>query len=68
MTSSWPTGTPSTGSSGYVTVTTDSREELTTACVAVEQAAGQAGIELRLLYGAQDVAFACSLPLGRGLS
>ena len=54
--------------SGYVTVTSDSREELTTACAAVEQAAGQAGIELRLLYGAQDIAFASSLPLGRGLS
>jgi hypothetical protein len=54
--------------SGYVTVTTDTREELTTACAAVEQAAGQARIELRLLYGEQDVAFACSLPLGRGLS
>ncbi len=54
--------------SGYVTVTTDSREELTTSCAAAEQAAGQAGIELRLLYGAQDVAFACSLPLGRGLT
>lgn len=53
---------------GYVTVTADSREELATACAAVEQAAGQAGIELRLLYGAQDVAFACSLPLGRGLT
>ena len=52
--------------SGYVTVTADTREELTTACLAVEQAAGQAGIELRLLYGEQDVAFACSLPLGPG--
>jgi hypothetical protein len=54
--------------SGYVTVTTDTRAELSAARGAVEQAAGQAGIELRLLYGAQDVAFACSLPLGRGLS
>ncbi len=53
---------------GYVTVTSDGREELKTACAAVEQAAGQAGVELRLLYGAQDVAFACALPLGRGLS
>jgi hypothetical protein len=54
--------------SGYVTVTTESRQELTRACAVVEQAAGQARIELRLLYGEQDVAFACSLPLGRGLS
>ena len=43
---------------GYVTVTTDSREQLTSSCAAAEQAASQAGIELRLLYGAQDVAFA----------
>jgi len=54
--------------SGYVTVTSDSREDLAASCAAAEQAAGQAGIELRLLYGAQDVAFACSLPLGRGLT
>ncbi len=54
--------------SGYVTVTTDTRDELAGACSAVEQAAGQARIELRLLYGEQDAAFACSLPLGRGLS
>jgi hypothetical protein len=54
--------------SGYVTVTGDSRAELTSACAAVEQAVGQAGIELRLLYGEQDRAFACSLPMGRGLT
>ncbi|HUY65510.1 MAG TPA: SCO6880 family protein [Acidimicrobiales bacterium] len=54
--------------SGYVTVTADTRDELTGACAAVEQAAGQARIEIRLLYGEQDAAFACSLPLCRGLS
>ncbi len=54
--------------SGYVTVTADSRAELDPARAALEQAAGQARIELRLLYGEQDAAFACSLPLGRGLS
>jgi hypothetical protein len=54
--------------SGYVTVTADSRDELADARSAVEQAAGQARIELRLLYGEQDVAFTCTLPLGRGLS
>ncbi len=53
---------------GYVTLTADTRHELTTARAALEQAAGQSRIELRLLYGEQDVAFACSLPLGRGLS
>ncbi len=54
--------------SGYVTVTTDTRAELASACAAVEQAAGQARVDLRLLYGEQDLAFTCSLPLGRGLS
>ncbi len=54
--------------SGYLTVTADSRDELRGARAAVEQAAGQARVELRLLYGEQDVAFACSLPLGRGLA
>ena len=52
--------------SGYLTVTSDSREELTTSCLAAEQAAGQAGVELRLLYGAQDATFACSLPSRSG--
>ncbi len=54
--------------SGYVTVTADSRDELTDVCSSMEQAAGQAGVELRLLYGEQDAAFVCSLPVGRGLS
>ena len=54
--------------SGYVTLTADSRRELDAARPVLEQAAGQARIELRLLFGEQDTAFACSLPLGRGLS
>jgi hypothetical protein len=54
--------------SGYLTVTADSRTELAAACSSAEQAAGQSGLELRLLYGTQDAAFACSLPLGRGLT
>ena len=54
--------------SGYVCLTADSRRELDEARAALEQAAGQARIELRLLFGEQDAAFACSLPLGRGLS
>jgi hypothetical protein len=53
---------------GYVTVTAATRDELDRARAVVEQAAGQARLELRLLYGEQAVAFACSLPLGRGLS
>ncbi len=54
--------------SGYVTVTADTSGELREACTAIEQAAGQARLELRLLYGEQDVAFTCTLPIGRGLS
>jgi hypothetical protein len=54
--------------SGYLTVTADTRSELVAGCSSVEQAAGQSGLEIRLLYGTQDAAFACSLPLGRGLS
>jgi hypothetical protein len=54
--------------SGYVTVTADSRPELDAVRAAIEQAAGQARIELRLLFGEQDGAFTCGLPLGRGLS
>jgi hypothetical protein len=54
--------------SGYVSVTAETRPALRAACAAVEQAAGQARVDLRLLYGEQDVAFTCSLPLGRGLS
>ena len=54
--------------SGYVTVTGASRDQLREACAEIEQAAGQARIDLRLLYGEQDKAFTCTLPFGRGLS
>ncbi len=54
--------------SGYVTLTADTRDELSSARAVLEQAAGQSRIELRLLYGEQDAAFVCGLPLGRGLS
>jgi hypothetical protein len=54
--------------SGYVGVTADSEAELVAACAVVEQSAGQARLELRRLYGQQDAALLCLLPLGRGLS
>lgn len=54
--------------SGYVTVTADSRAQLAEACAAIEQAAGHARLELRRLFGQQDEAYLCTLPLGRGLS
>jgi hypothetical protein len=53
---------------GYVTVTARTLEELEMACGEVVQAAHQCRIELRRLYGAQDAAFACTLPFGRGLA
>lgn len=52
---------------GYVTVTASSLEELEDACSEVEQVAQQSRLELRRLYGEQDVAFTCTLPLCRGL-
>ncbi len=54
--------------SGYVTVTAPTAEQLDDECQATEQAAGQARMELRRLYGDQLRALACTLPLGRGLS
>ena len=54
--------------SGYVTVTADTWHELDVAAGRVEQAAGQAHLELRRLYGEQDEAFTWTLPLARGLA
>ena len=52
---------------GYVTVSASGPDELEGACGQVEQAAGQAGLELRRCYGDQADTFLCALPLGRGL-
>jgi len=54
--------------SGYVTVSAASSESLEEACQTTEQAAGQAHLELRRLYGDQGRALTCTLPLARGLS
>jgi hypothetical protein len=54
--------------SGYVGVTGDSRAELEASCASLEQAAGHARLEVRRLFGQQDTALLCLLPLGRGLS
>ena len=51
---------------GYVTVSASGPDELEDACGQVEQAAGQAGLELRRCYGDQADTFLCTLPLGRG--
>ncbi len=54
--------------SGYVSVSAPSREQLVAACESTEQAASQCRLELRRLYGTQEEAFTCTLPLARGLS
>jgi hypothetical protein len=54
--------------SGYVTVSAGDTDVLEEACGRMEQAAGQAGLELRRCYGDQAMAFTCTLPLGRGLA
>jgi hypothetical protein len=54
--------------SGYVTVSAPNLEQLAAACDSTEQAASQCRLELRRLYGAQEQAFTCTLPLGRGLA
>jgi hypothetical protein len=54
--------------SGYVTVNAGDQDALEEACGRVEQAAGQAGLEIRRCFGDQLEAFLCTLPLGRGLS
>jgi len=53
--------------SGYVTVSARSAEELEEACGQVVQSGHQCRLELRRLYGVQDLAFTWTLPLGRGL-
>ena len=52
---------------GYVTVTAPTEDELVAACAEVEGIANQSGVELRRLWGEQDVAFTFTLPLGRGV-
>lgn len=54
--------------SGYVTVSAPSEELLADGCDATEQAAGQSRLELRRLFGDQERALGCTLPLCRGLS
>lgn len=54
--------------SGYVTVRAGTSAALDQACEATEQAAGQANLELRRLYGDQDRALLHGLPLCTGLA
>jgi hypothetical protein len=49
-------------------VTAPTKDLLTAACEMTEQAAGQCRLELRRLFGDQERAFTCTLPLCRGLA
>jgi len=53
---------------GYVSVTAGELDALDMACGRTEQAAAQAGLELRRCYGDQRRAFVATLPLGYGLA
>lgn len=53
---------------GFLTVTAATGEELERSCADYEQAAAQAGLELRPVNGQHDLGFVCALPLGRGLT
>ena len=53
---------------GYVTVSAATRDELEHACAALENRALQSRLQLRRLNGLHESAFACTLPLARGLA
>jgi hypothetical protein len=57
-------GYPEMAYAGLVTVTDWSGDELEEQCEIVEQLARESGIELRVLDGRQDVAWAAALPFG----
>lgn len=52
--------------SGYVCVTAGDESSLEDGCTEVEQSAALAQLELRRVYGAQEEAWCCTLPIGRG--
>lgn len=53
--------------SGYVTLSASDEGELERLCAASEQGAAHARLWLRRLYGRQDWAYLCTLPLGQGV-
>ncbi len=53
--------------SGYVTVSGSNLEEVEQAAAQIEQMAYQCPVELRRLWGEQDSAFYCTMPLAKGL-
>jgi hypothetical protein len=53
---------------GFLAVTAPGLDELERSCAEFEQAAAQAGLELRRLDGRHDLALACMLPIGRSIA
>jgi hypothetical protein len=51
---------------GYLAVTADDPDALAVACGRLEQIAAQAQLELHRMFGAQQEAYTCILPTGRG--
>jgi hypothetical protein len=54
--------------SGYLTVTDTDEHRLERSCEAIERLAASCQLELRRLYGSQDLGLVATLPAGRGLS
>jgi hypothetical protein len=54
--------------SAYVSASAGNADELEASCAEVEQAAGQANLELDRLYAQQELAFTYTLPLCEGLA
>lgn len=53
---------------GFLTVSAPDQDELERSCAEYEQAAGQAGLELRALDARHDLGLVCALPVSRGLA
>lgn len=54
--------------SGYVTVSGSDLNEVEVAAATIEQVAYQCPVELRRLWGEQDSAFYCTMPMTKGLT
>ena len=53
---------------GFVTVSAADQEALDRSCAEYEQAAGQAGLDVRALDARHDLGLVCALPVARGLA
>jgi len=53
---------------GFLTVSAPDQDTLDRSCAEYEQAAGQAGLEVRALDARHDLGLVCSLPVARGVA